>query len=130
MTVIEENKKLVADLEAANALSVEAAAKNEELNAKVNELTEANTTAEAKIVAMQDLHAEELEAEKAKVDEIASNKALEIVAQQGAEPAEETDVKPVEKTEAQLMEEYYALNKTNPKEATRFYRSNVLPILK
>jgi hypothetical protein len=130
MTVIEENKKLVADLEAANALSVEAAAKNEELNAKVEQLTEANTTAEAKIVAMQDLHAEELEAEKAKVDEIASNKALEIVAQQGAEPAEETDVKPVEKTEAQRWEEYTALNKTNPKEATRFYRSEIKPNLK
>jgi len=130
MTVIEENKKLVADLEASNALSVEAAAKNEELNAKVNELTEANTTAEAKIVAMQDLHAEELEAEKAKVDEIASNKALEIVAQQGAEPAEETDVKPVEKTIDQLWEEYATINKKNPKEATRFYRSEIRPLVK
>ena len=130
MTVIEENKKLVADLDAANALSAEAASKVDELNAKVEVLTEANTNAEAKIVAIQEAHAEELETEKAKLDEIASNKALEIVAQQGAEPAEETDVKPVEKTEAQLWDEYQALNKTNPKEATRFYRSEIRPLVK
>ena len=130
MTVIEENKKLVADLEAANALSVEAAAKNEELNAKVEELTEANINSEAKIVALTEAHADELEAEKAKVDEIANAKALEIVAQQGAEPAEEIDVKAEEKTEEQLWEEYQALNKSNPREATRFYRTQITPILK
>ena len=130
MTVIEENKKLVADIEAANALSVEAAAKNEELNAKVEELTEANINSEAKIVALTEAHADELEAEKAKVDEIANAKALEIVAQQGAEPAEEIDVKAEEKTEEQLWEEYQALNKSNPREATRFYRSQIKPILK
>ena len=128
--MIEENKKLVADLEAANALSVEAAAKNEELNAKVEELTEANINSEAKIVALTEAHADELEAEKAKVDEIANAKALEIVAQQGAEPAEEIDVKAEEKTEEQLWEEYQALNKSNPREATRFYRSQIKPILK
>ena len=62
MTIAEENKKLTADLDAANALVGEENAKVAELAAKVEELANANTSAEAKIVALTEAHAQELEA--------------------------------------------------------------------
>ena len=129
MTIAEENKKLTADLEAANALAGEADAKVEELSAKVEELANANTSAEAKIVALTEAHAQELEAEKTKVDEIASAKALEIVAQQGAEPADESEAKPAAKTLDELWA-HYATLKDTPKEQTRFYRAEIRPLIK
>ena len=128
MTIAEENKKLTADLEAANALAGEADAKVEELSAKVEELANANTSAEAKIVALTEAHAQEIEAEKAKVDEIASAKALEIVAQQGAEPADESEAKPAAKTVDELWKEYASIE--DPKDRTRFYRAEIRPLIK
>jgi len=129
MTIAEENKKLTADLDAANALVGEENAKVAELSAKVEELANVITGAEAKIVALYEEHAQELEAEKTKVDEIASAKALEIVAQQGAEPADESEAKPAAKTLDELWA-HYATLKDTPKEQTRFYRAEIRPRVK
>lgn len=129
MTIAEENKKLTADLEAANALVGEENAKVAELSAKVEELANEITGAEAKIVALYEEHAQEIKAEKAKVDEIASAKALEIVAQQGAEPADESEAKPAAKTLDELWA-HYATLKDTPKEQTRFYRAEIRPLIK
>jgi|TARA_R110001599_G_scaffold120084_3_gene290970 hypothetical protein len=126
MTIGEENEKLRADLTAGDILQTESAAQVEDLQAKVVALTDANTNAEAKTVALTEQHAAALEAERAKVDEIASVKALEIVAQQGAEPAEETDA-PVAKTETQLWDEYATI--TDPVAKTNFYRAKIKPTL-
>lgn len=126
MTIGEENEKLKADLTAGDILQTESAAQVEDLQAKVVALTDANTNAEAKTVALTEQHAAALEAERAKVDEIASVKALEIVAQQGAEPADETDA-PVAKTETQLWDEYATI--TDPVAKTNYYRANIKPTL-
>ena len=126
MTIAEENEKLKVDLVAGDQLQTESAKQVEDLNAKVVALTDANTTAEARLVAVNEQHAVDVEAEKAKVNEIASAKALEIVAQQGAEPADEVE-KPGEKTEAQLWDEYAAIS--DPATKTKFYRAEIKPTL-
>ena len=133
MTIAEENEKLKADLAAGDLLQTESAAQVEDLQAKVDTLLAAAKTERGKVserMAEDDeQHAAEIKAERARVDEIAAAKALEIVAQQGAEPADEVET-PVEKTEEQLWDEYTSINKTNPKEATRFYRSKIRPLIK
>lgn len=127
MTIGEENEKLRADLAAGEILQNESAAQVEDLQAKVVALTDANTNAEAKTVALVEQHAAALEAERAKVDEIASAKALEIVAQQGAEPADEVET-PVAKTTDQLWDEYATI--TDPVAKTNFYRAEIRPRVK
>ena len=129
MTIGEENEKLKADLAAGDVLQTESAAQVEDLQAKVVALTDANTNAEAKTVALTEQHNAALEAERAKVDEIASAKALEIVAQQGAEPADESEAKPAAKTLDELWA-HYATLKDTPKEQTRFYRAEIRPRVK
>ena len=126
MTIGEENEKLRADLIAGDVLQTESAGQVDELQAKVVALTDANTTSEAKLVAVSEQHAEELKAERAKVNDIASAKALEIVAQQGAEPAEETDA-PVAQTTDQLWAEYETI--ADPVAKTHFYRAKIKPTL-
>ena len=127
MTIGEENEKLKADLAAGDVLQTESAAQVEDLQAKVVALTDANTNAEAKTVALTEQHNAALEAERAKVDEIASATALEIVAQQGAEPADEVET-PVAKTTDHLWDEYAAIS--DPVATTNFYRAEIRPRVK
>ncbi len=136
MTIAEENERLKLDLAktkddlaAGDQLQTESAKQVEELNAKIVALTDANTAAEARLVAVNEAHAVELEAERAKVDEIASAKALEIVAQQGAEPADETEARAENKSLEELWAHYATLS-GDPKEQTRFYRAEIKPRVK
>ena len=127
MTIGEENEKLKADLAAGDLLQTESAGQVDDLQAKVVALTDANTNAEAKAVALTEQHTEELKAEKAKIDEISSAKALEIVAQQGAEPITDESNAPVAKTTEQLWDEDAAI--TDPAAKTKFYRAEIKPTL-
>jgi len=126
MTIGEENEKLRADLAAGDVLQTESAAQVDDLQAKVTALTATNITNEDMLVTMAATHTADIEVEKARLDEIASAKALEIVAQQGAEPADDTAA-PVAKTNAQLWDEYAAI--TEPAAKTNFYRTHIKPAL-
>ena len=69
----------------------------------------------------------EAKAEQQDVEEIAGERAAEIVAQQGAEPvAEETEKAAKPKTLDELWNEYSAIE--NLKEKTLFFRKEIKPL--
>lgn len=95
---------------------------------ETNEKLEKANAALVEKVAQLENELAEAKAEQQDVEEIAGERAAEIVAQQGAEPvAEETEAEKPKTVEA-LWEEYAAIE--NLKERTLFYRKNIKPLTK
>ncbi len=96
---------------------------------ETNEKLEKANAALVEKVAQLENELAEAKAEQQDVEEIAGERAAEIVAQQGAEPvAEETEESAKPKTLDELWNEYSAIE--NLKERTVFYRENIKPLTK
>jgi len=128
MTIAEENADLKSQIEALTAAQEEgqgALATVGEMNEK---LEKANAALVEKVAQLENELAD-VKSEQQDVEEIAGERAAEIVAQQGAEPvAEETEEAAKPKTLDELWNEYSAIE--NLKERTVFYRENIKPLTK
>ena len=128
MTIAEENADLKSQIEALTAAQEEgqgALATVGEMNEK---LEKANAALVEKVAQLENELAD-VKSEQQDVEEIAGERAAEIVAQQGAEPvAEETEESAKPKTLDELWNEYSAIE--NLKERTVFYRENIKPLTK
>ena len=127
MTIAEENADLKSQLEALQAAHNEGQGALASFGETNDLLQKANAVLTDQVAALETELAN-TKAEQRVVEEIAGERAAEIVAQQGAEPvAEETEAaKP--KTLDVLWEEYAAIE--NLKERTLFYRENIKPLTK
>ena len=127
MTIAEENADLKSQLEALQAAHNEGQGALASVGETNDLLQSANAVLTEQVAALETELAN-TKAEQRVVEEIAGERAAEIVAQQGAEPvAEETEAaKP--KTLDVLWEEYAAIE--NLKERTLFYRENIKPLTK
>tara|TARA_Y100000401_G_scaffold86977_1_gene72343 strand:- start:62 stop:445 length:384 start_codon:yes stop_codon:yes gene_type:complete len=127
MTIAEENADLKSQLEALQAAHKEGQGALASFGETNELLQKANAVLTDQVAALETELAN-TKAEQRDVEEIAGERAAEIVAQQGAEPvAEETEAaKP--KTLDVLWEEYAAIK--NLKERTIFYRENIKPLTK
>ena len=127
MTIAEENADLKSQLEALQAAHKEGQGALASFGETNELLQKANDVLTDQVAALETELAN-TKAEQRDVEEIAGERAAEIVAQQGAEPvAEETEAaKP--KTLDVLWEEYAAIE--NLKERTVFYRENIKPLTK
>ena len=127
MTIAEENADLKSQLEALQATHKEGQGALASVG-ETNELLQSANAVLTEQVAALETELANTKAEQRDVEEIAGERAAEIVAQQGAEPvAEETEAaKP--KTLDVLWEEYAAIK--NLKERTIFYRENIKPLTK
>ena len=127
MTIAEENADLKSQLEALQAAHKEGQGALASVG-ETNELLQSANAVLTEQVAALETELANTKAEQRDVEEIAGERAAEIVAQQGAEPvAEETEAaKP--KTLDVLWEEYAAIE--NLKERTVFYRENIKPLTK
>tara|TARA_R100001129_G_scaffold175773_1_gene149055 strand:+ start:4591 stop:4974 length:384 start_codon:yes stop_codon:yes gene_type:complete len=127
MTIAEENADLKSQLEALQAAHNEGQGALASFGETNDLLQKANAVLTDQVAALETELAN-TKAEQRDVEEIAGERAAEIVAQQGAEPvAEETEAaKP--KTLDVLWEEYAAIK--NLKERTIFYRKNIKPLTK
>ena len=127
MTIAEENADLKSQLEALQAAHKEGQGALASVGETNDLLQSANAVLTEQVAALETELAN-TKAEQRVVEEIAGERAAEIVAQQGAEPvAEETEAaKP--KTLDVLWEEYAAIK--NLKERTIFYRENIKPLTK
>ena len=128
MTIAEENADLKSQIEALTAAQEEgqgALATVGEMNEK---LEKANAALVEKVAQLENELAD-VKSEQQDVEEIAGERAAEIVAQQGAEPvAEETEEAAKPKSLDELWNEYSAIK--NLKERTVFYRENIKPLTK
>lgn len=128
MTIAEENADLKSQIEALTAAQEEgqgALATVGEMNEK---LEKANAALVEKVAQLENELAD-VKSEQQDVEEIAGERAAEIVAQQGAEPvAEETEEAAKPKSLDELWNEYSAIE--NLKERTVFYRENIKPLTK
>ena len=128
MTIAEENADLKSQIEALTAAQEEgqgALATGGETNEK---LEKANAALVEKVAQLENELAD-VKSEQQDVEEIAGERAAEIVAQQGAEPvAEETEEAAKPKSLDELWNEYSAIE--NLKERTVFYRENIKPLTK
>ena len=96
---------------------------------ETNEKLEKANAALVEKVAQLENELADVKSEQQDVEEIAGERAAEIVAQQGAEPvAEETEEAAKPKTLDELWNEYSAIE--NLKERTLFYRENIKPLTK
>lgn len=128
MTIAEENADLKSQIEALTAAQNEGQDALASVGVTNEKLEKANAALVEKVAQLENELAE-AKAEQQDVEEIAGERAAEIVAQQGAEPvAEETEEAAKPKTLDELWNEYSAIE--NLKERTVFYRENIKPLTK
>jgi len=128
MTIAEENADLKSQIEALTAAQEEGQGALATVGETNEKLEKANAALVEKVAQLENELAE-AKAEQQDVEEIAGERAAEIVAQQGAEPvAEETEESAKPKTLEQLWDEYSSIE--NLKERTVFYRENIKPLTK
>ena len=127
MTIAEENADLKSQIEALTAAQEEGQGALATVGETNEKLEKANAALVEKVAQLENELAD-VKSEQQDVEEIAGERAAEIVAQQGAEPvAEETEAEKPKTIEA-LWEEYAAIE--NLKERTLFYRKNIKPLTK
>ena len=128
MTIAEENADLKSQIEALTAAQNEGQDALASVGVTNEKLEKANAALVDKVAQLENELAE-AKAEQQDVEEIAGERAAEIVAQQGAEPvAEETEEAAKPKPLDELWNEYSAIE--NLKERTVFYRENIKPLTK
>lgn len=128
MTIAEENADLKSQIEALTAAQEEGQGALATVGETNEKLEKANAALVDKVTQLENELAD-VKSEQQDVDEIAGERAAEIVAQQGAEPvAEETEEAAKPKTLDELWNEYSAIE--NLKERTLFYRENIKPLTK
>ena len=128
MTIAEENADLKSQLEALQAAHKEGQGALASFGETNELLQKANAVLTDQVAALETELAN-TKAEQRDVEEIASERAAEIVAQQGAEPVtEEAEEAAKPKTLDELWEEYAAIE--NLKERTIFYREIIKPLTK
>ena len=128
MTIAEENADLKRQIEALPAAQNEGQDALASVGVTNEKLEKANAALVDKVAQLENELAD-VKSEQQDVEEIAGERAAEIVAQQGAEPvAEETEEAAKPKTLDELWNEYSAIE--NLKERTVFYRENIKPLTK
>ena len=128
MTIAEENADLKSQIEALTAAQNEGQDALASVGVTNEKLEKANAALVDKVAQIENELAD-VKSEQQDVEEIAGERAAEIVAQQGAEPvAEETEEAAKPKTLDELWNEYSAIE--NLKERTVFYRENIKPLTK
>ena len=128
MTIAEENADLKSQIEALTAAQEEGQGALATVGETNEKLEKANAALVDKVAQLENELAD-VKSEQKDVEEIAGERAAEIVAQQGAEPvAEETEEAAKPKTLNELWDEYSAIE--NLKERTVFYRENIKPLTK
>ena len=128
MTIAEENADLKSQLEALQAAHKEGQGALASVGETNELLQKANAVLTDQVAALETELAN-TKAEQRDVEEIAGERAAEIVAQQGAEPVtEEAEEAAKPKTLDELWEEYAAIE--NLKERTIFYREIIKPLTK
>ena len=128
MTIAEENADLKSQLEALQAAHNEGQGALASFGETNDLLQKANAVLTDQVAALETELAN-TKAEQRDVEEIAGERAAEIVAQQGAEPVtEEAEEAAKPKTLDELWEEYAAIE--NLKERTIFYREIIKPLTK
>lgn len=128
MTIAEENADLKSQIEALTAAQEEGQGALATVGETNEKLEKANAALVEKVAQLENELAD-VKSEQQEVEEIAGERAAEIVAQQGAEPvAEETEEAAKPKTLDELWNEYSAIE--NLKERTVFYRENIKPLTK
>ena len=128
MTIAEENADLKSQIEALTAAQTEGQDALASVGVTNEQLEKANAALVEKVAQLENELAD-VKSEQQDVEEIAGERAAEIVAQQGAEPvAEETEEAAKPKTLDELWNEYSAIE--NLKERTVFYRENIKPLTK
>lgn len=128
MTIAEENADLKSQIEALTGGNEEASASITALG-EHNEKLEAANVALGEKVSQLESELKDAQAEQQAVEEIAGEKAAEIVALQGAEPIAE-EVEEVNKVKSldELWNDYSSIE--NLKDRTLFYRENIKPLTK
>ena len=128
MTIAEENADLKSQIEALTAAQEEGQGALATVGETNEKLEKANAALVEKVAQLENELAD-VKSEQQDVEEIAGERAAEIVAQQGAEPvAEETEEAAKPKSLDELWDEYDAIE--NLKERTVFYRENIKPLTK
>ena len=128
MTIAEENADLKSQIEALQAAQEEGQGALATVGETNEKLEKANAALVDKVAQLENELAD-VKSEQQDVEEIAGERAAEIVAQQGAEPvAEETEEAAKPKSLDELWNEYSAIE--NLKERTVFYRENIKPLTK
>ena len=128
MTIAEENADLKSQIEALTAAQEEGQGALATVGETNEKLEKANAALVDKVAQLENELAD-VKSEQQDVEEIAGERAAEIVAQQGAEPvAEETEEAAKPKSLDELWNEYSAIE--NLKERTVFYRENIKPLTK
>ena len=128
MTIAEENADLKSQIEALTAAQEEGQGALATVGETNEKLEKANAALVEKVAQLENELAD-VKSEQQDVEEIAGERAAEIVAQQGAEPvAEETEEAAKPKTLDELWNEYSSIE--NLKERTVFYRENIKPLTK
>ena len=128
MTIAEENADLKSQIEALTAAQNEGQDALASVGVTNEKLEKANAALVDKVAQLENELAD-VKNEQQDVEEIAGERAAEIVAQQGAEPvAEETEEAAKPKTLDELWNEYSSIE--NLKERTVFYRENIKPLTK
>ena len=128
MTIAEQNADLKSQIEALTAAQEEGQGALATVGETNEKLEKANAALVDKVAQLENELAD-VKSEQQDVEEIAGERAAEIVAQQGAEPvAEETEEAAKPKSLDQLWNEYSSIE--NLKERTVFYRENIKPLTK
>ena len=128
MTIAEENADLKSQIEALTAAQNEGQDALASVGVTNEKLEKANAALVDKVAQLENELAD-VKSEQQDVEEIAGERAAEIVAQQGAAPvAEETEEAAQPTPLAELWNEYSAIE--NLKERTVFYRENIKPLTK
>ena len=126
MTIAEENADLKSQIEALTAAQNEGQDALASVGVTNEKLEKANAALVEKVAQLEN-ELTEAKAEQQDVEEIAGERAAEIVAQQGAEPvAEETEEAAKPKTLDELWAEYASIK--NLKEKTLFFRKEIKPL--
>jgi predicted nuclease with TOPRIM domain len=126
MTIAEENADLKSQIEALTAAQNEGQDALASVGVTNEKLEKANAALVEKVAQLENELAD-VKSEQQDVEEIAGERAAEIVAQQGAEPvAEETEEAAKPKTLDELWAEYASIK--NLKEKTLFFRKEIKPL--
>ena len=126
MTIAEENADLKSQIEALTAAQEEGQGALATVGESNEKLEKANAALVEKVAQLENELAD-VKSEQQDVEEIAGERAAEIVAQQGAEPvAEETEEAAKPKTLDELWAEYASIK--NLKEKTLFFRKEIKPL--
>ena len=126
MTIAEENADLKSQIEALTAAQNEGQDALASVGVTNEKLEKANAALVEKVAQLENELAD-VKSEQQDVDEIAGERAAEIVAQQGAEPvAEETEEAAKPKSLDELWAEYASIK--NLKEKTLFFRKEIKPL--